>query len=120
MKYLIYIISFLFVMNFAGCDNAKSTKVDVNVTAEDAEVEKNTIENEKCFKRKCENKKKCKDKKSCKHKCNKDNEDCKKGENCKGMHKCEKAENAVKAHRCGEGKCGGDNIKEVIKEETEE
>ena len=138
MKYLIYVMSFLFVITFAGCDNAKNTKVDAKATKEAAIVEKDNCKDHKACKSKCENKKECKDGKSCKHKCeNKkeckegkscehkcDKDKCKKGKQCKSKRECDKSKNAVIEHKCGEGKCGagkcgGNNAKEKIMEETD-
>lgn len=115
MKYLIYMISFLFIITFAGCDNVKAAKVDAKVTQEAADVEKDTCKDRKSCKRK--NKKECKEGKSCKHKCDKDK--CKEGKHCKSKPECDKSKNAVKEHKCGEGKCGGDNSKKEITEETD-
>lgn len=124
MKYLIYTISFLFLITFAGCDNTKNIKVEAKVIQETADVEEDSLKINKCSKHKCEDKKECKDGKSCKHSCDKDSEDCKRGESCEGKQKCEKTEDIVKEHKCGEGKCaegkcGGDSLKDEIKEDTE-
>ena len=62
-------MSFLLVITFAGCDNAKNTKVDAKATKEAADVEKDTCKDRKSCKRKCENKKECKHGKSCERKC---------------------------------------------------
>ena len=115
-------MSLLFLITFAGCDNAKTAKTDVSVTKEVLDAEKDSLKNNKCCKQKCEKKTECKDGKACKHKCDKDNDNCKKGKCCKT--KCCKSDEAVKEHKCGEGKCGegkcgGDMTKEVLKEEID-
>lgn len=124
MKYLIYLISFLFVITFAGCDNAKNTKVDATAGQETAVVEKDNFKNRKCCKNKCENKEKCNKGKSCEHKCAKNDEKCKEYKRCESNDDCTKTKNAMKKHKCGEGKCGerkcvGNNLQKEIKEETD-
>jgi hypothetical protein len=120
MKYLIYLMSFLFIITFVGCDNAKNTKVDATATQEAAKVEKDNFKkNSNCCKKKCENKEGCKEGKSCKHKCAKNEEKCKEYKQCESTDDCVKTKNAMKKHKCSEGKCGGNNLKEEIKKETD-
>ena len=124
MKYLIYIMGFLFVITISGCDSTKTAKTDASVTKEVTDSDKDTFKGKKRCKRVCENKKECKGDKSCKHKCKKDNEDCQKGECSKNKRKCDKSNKTVNARKCaegkcGEGKCGGGNTQEDVKEEID-
>ena len=117
-------MSFLFVITFTGCDNAKNTKVDATAAQEAAAVEKDNFKNRKCCKNKCENKEECKEGKSCKHKCAKNDEKCKECKQCESNNDCAKTKNAMKKHKCGEGKCSDrkckdNNLKKEIMQETD-
>ena len=70
-------MSFLLVITFAVCDNAKNTKFDAMATQEAATLEKDNFKNSKCCKNKCENIEECKESKSYKHNCAKNEEKCK-------------------------------------------
>ena len=87
MRYLIYIMSFLFVVNFAACDNTKNAQDDANVAKEAVDVEKDSCKDHKSCKRKCENKKECKEGKSYKHKGD-NKKECEEGKSCE--HKGDK------------------------------
>ena len=117
-------MSFLFVITYAGCDNAKNTKVDARAAQEDASVEKDNFKNRKCCKNKCENKEERNKGKSCEHKCSKNEEKCKECKQCESNNDCAKTKNAIKNHKCGKVKCGerkcvGNNLHEEIKKETD-
>lgn len=99
MKYLVYVISLLFVFAFAQDDNSKNTKVDERQNNEAVAMDKNTCKGHKGYRHNCESKK----------------EECKKSKSCE--HKCDKSNKTVKEHKCGAGKCGGDKATQEIKED---
>ena len=54
MKYLVYIVSFIFVLAFVGCNKAKDTLPDVKEsTTEAVDSVKNTVKEHKCGEGKC-------------------------------------------------------------------
>ena len=117
MKYFVYIMSFMFVLVFVGCDKAKDNKADVKETTTMAVDETvGAVKEHKCVEGKCCIEK-CVDGKAKEH-------NCVKGECCKSKCDRDKTKDAVKEHKCGEGKCGegkcGSNkAKEAVKEVTD-
>ncbi|MEE8341655.1 MAG: hypothetical protein V3S42_01815 [Candidatus Neomarinimicrobiota bacterium] len=101
MKYLVYIMSFMFVLTFVGYDNVKAMVSDAQeATTETVDEDKDADKEHKCVEGKC-----------CKRKCDGDktkDHKCVEGKCCKS--KC--TGDKTKDHKCGEGKCGGDKTKE--------
>lgn len=78
MKYIVFVMSFVFVFAFAQNDNSKEAQVDKTAVQQTVAVDKDS----------------CKEHQSCKHKCDRDKEECKKSKSYK--HKCDKDKEETK------------------------